>query len=37
VTTRFIHAPIEQWRVRIDQLSDRYYAQRYEAARTFFD
>ena len=34
---RFIHAPSTNGRVRIDQLGDRYYAQRYEAARTFFD
>ena len=34
---RFIHAPSKNGRVRIDHLSDRYYAQRFEAARTFFD
>lgn len=34
---RFIHAPSSNGKVRIDHLSDRYYAQRYEAARTFFD
>lgn len=34
---RFIHAPSTNGRVRIDRLSDNYYAQRYEAARTFFD
>jgi len=34
---RFIHAPATNGRVRIDRLSDRYYAQRFEAARTFFD
>ncbi len=34
---RFIHAPSTNGRVRIDKLSDRYYAQRFEAARTFFD
>jgi len=34
---RFIHAPSSNGRVRIDRLSDRYYAQRFEAARTFFD
>ena len=34
---RFVHAPSTNGRVRIDQLGDRYYAQRYEAARTFFD
>lgn len=35
--SRFIHAPSSNGKVRIDRLSDRYYAQRYEAARTFFD
>lgn len=34
---RFVHAPSTNGRVRIDRLSDRYYAQRYEAARTYFD
>lgn len=34
---RFVHAPATNGRVRIDRLNDRYYAQRYEAARTFFD
>jgi cell wall-associated NlpC family hydrolase len=34
---RFIHAPSTNGKVRIDRLADRYYAQRYEAARTFFD
>ena len=34
---RFIHAPSTNGRVRIDRLSDRYYAQHFEAARTFFD
>jgi len=34
---RFIHAPSSNGRVRIDQLSSNYFAQRYEAARTFFD
>lgn len=34
---RFIHSPSTNGRVRIDRLNDRYYAQRYEAARTFFD
>ena len=34
---RFIHSPSTNGRVRIDRLSDRYYAQRFEAARTFFD
>jgi cell wall-associated NlpC family hydrolase len=35
--TRFIHAPSTNGRVRIDRLNDSYYAQRFEAARTFFD
>ena len=34
---RFIHSPSTNGRVRIDRLNDRYYAQRFEAARTFFD
>lgn len=34
---RFIHAPSKNGKVRIDHLSDRYYAQRFEAAGTFFD
>jgi cell wall-associated NlpC family hydrolase len=34
---RFVHAPSSNGRVRIDRMSDRYYAQRFEAARTFFD
>jgi cell wall-associated NlpC family hydrolase len=34
---RFIHAPSTNGRVRIDRLSDGYYAQRFEAARTLFD
>ncbi|MBU3695734.1 MAG: hypothetical protein CFR70_11295 [Rhodocyclaceae bacterium] len=34
---RFVHAPSANGRVRIDRLSDRYYSQRFEAARTFFD
>jgi cell wall-associated NlpC family hydrolase len=34
---RFIHAPSTNGRVRIDRLSDSYYASRFEAARTFFD
>ncbi|MDR2188493.1 MAG: C40 family peptidase [Azonexus sp.] len=35
--TRFVHAPSTNGQVRIDKLNDRYYAQRFEAARTFFD
>jgi len=34
---RFVHAPSSNGKVRIDRLSDRYYAQRFEAARAFFD
>jgi len=34
---RFIHAPSTNGRVRIDRLSDSYYASRFEAARTLFD
>lgn len=34
---RFIHAPSSNGHVRIDQMSARYYAQRYETARTFFE
>jgi cell wall-associated NlpC family hydrolase len=34
---RFIHAPSTNGRVRIDRLSDSYYASRFEAARTYFD
>jgi len=34
---RFVHAPSTNGRVRIDQLSDRYYAQRFVAARSYFD
>ena len=34
---RFVHAPSGSGRVRIDQLDARYYAQRFEAARSYFD
>ena len=34
---RFIHAPSTNGRVRIDQMNARYYAQRFDAARTYFD
>ncbi|MBS1159023.1 MAG: hypothetical protein H6R15_1442 [Proteobacteria bacterium] len=34
---RFVHAPSTNGRVRIDRLSDTYYAQRFEAARSFVD
>lgn len=35
--SRFIHAPSSNGRVRIDRLGDRYYAQRFDTARTLFD
>ena len=34
---RFIHAPSRNGRVRVDRMADQYFAQRYEAARTFLD
>lgn len=34
---RFVHAPSTNGRVRIDDLNARYYAQRFEAARAYFD
>ena len=34
---RFIHAPSTNGRVRIDQMNARYFAQRFNAARTYFD
>jgi cell wall-associated NlpC family hydrolase len=34
---RFVHAPSTSGKVRIDQMADRYYAQRFEAARSYFD
>ncbi len=34
---RFIHAPSTKGRVRVDRMSDRYFAQRYEAARSYLD
>ncbi len=34
---RFIHAPNRNGKVRIDRIADRYYAQRFDAARTFLD
>jgi cell wall-associated NlpC family hydrolase len=34
---RFIHAPSTNGRVRIDKMSARYYAQRFTAARAYFD
>lgn len=34
---RFIHAPSTNGRIRIDQMNVSYYAQRFEAARSYFD
>lgn len=34
---RFVHAPSTNGRVRIDHLNARYYAQRFEGARAYFD
>lgn len=34
---RFIHAPSSNGRVRIENMSSSYFAQRYEAARTLLD
>jgi len=34
---RFIHAPSTNGRVRIENMDNRYFAQRYEAARTLLD
>jgi len=34
---RFINAPSTNGRVRIDRLDNRYYARRFEAARSYFD
>jgi cell wall-associated NlpC family hydrolase len=34
---RFINAPSTNGRVRIDRLDNRYYAQRFEAVRSYFD
>ena len=34
---RFVHAPSSNGRVRVDQLGSAYYAQRFEAARSYFD
>lgn len=34
---RFVHAPSTNGRVRIDRLDNRYYAQRYQMARSYFD
>ena len=34
---RFVHAPSSNGRVRIDLLANSYYAQRFEAGRSYFD
>ncbi|NMM28417.1 MAG: C40 family peptidase [Glaciimonas sp.] len=34
---RFVHAPSTNGQVRIDRLDNRYYAQRYEMTRNYFD
>jgi cell wall-associated NlpC family hydrolase len=34
---RFVHAPSTNGRVRIEQMANRYFAQRFEAARTLLD
>ena len=34
---RFVHAPSTNGRVRIEHMTNRYFAQRYEAARTLLD
>lgn len=34
---RFVHSPSGSGRVRIDQMGAKYYAQRYESARAYFD
>lgn len=34
---RFIHAPSSRGKVRVDRLDNRYYAERYETARSYFD
>ena len=34
---RFVHAPSSNGRVRIDRLDSRYYAERFEAARSYLD
>ena len=34
---RFVHAPSTNGRVRIDNLNSRYFASRYETARSYFD
>ncbi len=34
---RFVHAPNSRGKIRVDRLDARYYAERFEAARTMFD
>lgn len=34
---RFVHAPSTNGRVRIEQMGNAYYSQRFEAARSYFD
>lgn len=34
---RFVHAPSTNGKIRIDRLDNRYYAQRYQMARSYFD
>lgn len=34
---RFVHAPSSRGKVRVDNLTNRYYAERLEAARSYFD
>ncbi|WP_293779520.1 C40 family peptidase [uncultured Oxalicibacterium sp.] len=34
---RFVHAPSTNGRVRIDRMDNRYFAQRFEMARSYFD
>ncbi len=34
---RFVHAPKTNGRVRIEQMGNSYFAQRFEAARSYFD
>lgn len=34
---RFVHAPSSNGKVRVDRLSDRYYAMRFEAAHTLLN
>jgi cell wall-associated NlpC family hydrolase len=34
---RFVHAPNSRGKIRVDRLDTRYYAERFEAARTMFE